>query len=251
MLRHTSTAADRRLAFLSRVPLRWAPLLWAPLLWAFLLCGPPACAETLLHLADTETVIVAPDELAASLRAEASSADPADAQQRVNAAMADALAQAHQVAGITVSTGAYSVWHIGPTQQDSTERWQASQSLELTSHDSVALLTLVGALQHKGLAIGALNWRLSRETQRKAHDEATRQALAALLGRAQEAAELLHLRFGSFKEVRLDNTTPMPIARFAPAMAIMAAPAAAPPSAEATDVPVSATADADAILLPN
>jgi predicted secreted protein len=229
MLRHTATTAA--------------------LILASLLCVSAACAETLLHLADTETVTVAPDELAASLRAEATSASPADAQQRVNAAMADALSHAHKVTGVTVSTGAYSVWHVGPTPQDNSERWQASQSLELTSHDSVALLALVGVLQHNGLTIGELNWRLSREAQRKAHDEATRQAIAALLGRAQEAADLLHLRFGSFKEVRLDGTTPMPIPRFAGAMAAMAAPAATPPSAVAMDLPVSATADADAILL--
>jgi predicted secreted protein len=225
-----------------------AGLLWAFPLWASLVWASPACAETLLHLADTETVTVAPDELAASLRAEASSANPADAQQRVNAAMADALAHARKVAGVTISTGAYSVWHVGPTPEDSSERWQASQSLELSSHDGVGLLTLVGALQHNGLAIGELGWRLSREAERKAHDEATRQALAALRGKTQEAAGLLDLRFDSFKQVRLDSAAPIPMPRFAGAMAAMAAPA--PPSAVAADVPVSATADADAILLP-
>jgi predicted secreted protein len=217
-------------------------------LWASLLCTLPAGAETLLHLADTETVTVAPDELAASVRAEARSADPADAQQRVNAAMSDALTQAKKVADVTVSTGAYAVWHAGPTPQDSSEQWQASQSLELTGHDGVALLTLVGALQHKGLVIGELSWRLSRGAQRKAHDEATRQALAALRGKAQEAAGLLDLRFDSFKQVRLDNVMPMPMPRFAGAMTAMAE--AAPPSAVAAEVPVSATAEADAILLP-
>jgi predicted secreted protein len=243
MLRRTATAAG-----LLWAPLLWASLLWASLLWASLLWASPARAETLLHLTDTETVTVAPDELAASLRAEASSANPADAQQRVNAAMADALAHARKVAGVTASTGAYSVWHVGPTPQDSSERWQASQSLELTSHDSVALLTLLGTLQQNGLAVGELGWRLSREAERKAHDEATRQALAALRGKAQEAAGLLDLRFGSFKQVRLDGTAQVPTPRFVGAMAAMAAPA--PPNAVATDVPVSATAEADAILLP-
>jgi predicted secreted protein len=230
MLRHTAIAAG---------------LLCVPLLLA-----PAARADTVLHISDTETVTVVPDELAASLRAEVSSANPADAQQRVNAAMAVALADARKVAGVTASTGAYSVWHVGPTSQDHSERWQASQSLELTSHDSDALLTLVGTLQHNGLVIGALNWRLSRDAERKAHDEATRQAIAALRGRAQDAAGLLDLRFGSFKEVRLDGAAPVPMPRFAGAMAAMAAPAAEPPHAEATDVPVSATADADVILLP-
>jgi predicted secreted protein len=233
MLRHTATAAG---------------LLSASLLGALMLWPSPACAETLLHLSDTETVTVAPDELAASLRAEASSASAADAQQRVNAAVADALAHAHKVAGVTASTGAYSVWHVGPTPQDSSERWQANQSLELTSHDGAALLTLVGILQHNGLAIGELGWRLSPEAERKAHDEATRKAIIALRGKAQEAASLLDLRFDSFKEVRLGASAPVPTPRFVGAFTAVAAPA--PPSAEAANVPVSATAEADAILLP-
>jgi predicted secreted protein len=207
----------------------------------------PARADTLLELSDTETVTVAPDELAASLRAEVSSASPADAQQRVNAAMADALSHARQAAGVTVGTGGYSVWHVGPTPQDKTERWQASQTLELSSHDGDALLALVATLQHNGLAIGDLTWRLSREAERKAHDEATRQAIAALRGKAEAAAGLLGLRFDSFKQVRLDATAPAPTPRFAGAVVAMAAPA--PPSAVAANVPVSATAAAEAVLV--
>lgn len=225
-----------------------AVLLCACLAGAWVLGTSPAWAETLLHLSDTETVSVMPDELAASLRAEASSPNPVDAQQRVNAAMADALAHARKVAGVIISTGAYNVWHMGPTPQDPTQRWQASQSLELTSHDSVPLLTLVGTLQHNGLAIEGLNWRLSHAAERKAYDEAMRRAITTLRGKAQQAAGLLDLRFDSFKEVRLGSAAPPPMPRFVGAMAAMAAPA--PPSAVAADVPVSASAEADAILLP-
>ncbi len=225
-----------------------ASLLAASLLGASLFAARPARAETLLQLADTETVTVAPDELVASLRAEVSSANPADAQQRVNAAMADALAHARTVAGVTASTGAYSVWHVGPTPQDSSQHWQASQSLELTGHDSTSLLALVGTLQKNGLAVGDLGWRLSPAAERKARDEATRQAIAALRGKAQEAAALLDLRFDSFKQVRLDGAAPVPAPRMVGTMSAMAATAA--PVAVAMDVPVSATADADAVLLP-
>ena len=219
-----------------------------------LLCAPLACAsaahaETLLHLSDTETVTVVPDELAAALRVEATSANPAEAQQRVNTAMADALARARKVPGITISTGAYSVWHVGPTPQDHTERWQANQTLNLTSRDGPTLLTLVGVLQHSGLAIESLNWHLSREAETKAHHEALRAAIAALRGKAAEAAGLLDLRFDSFKQVTLGQSAPPPLPRFAGAM-VMATAAAVPPSAVAADVPVSATVEADAILLP-
>ncbi|HUB48521.1 MAG TPA: SIMPL domain-containing protein [Acetobacteraceae bacterium] len=221
----------------------------AAVVCASLGCAPLACAETLLHLSDTETVTAVPDELEAALRVEATSANPADAQQRVNAAMADALARARKVPGITISTGAYAVWHVTPTPQDRTDHWQANQTLNLTSHDGPTLLTLVGVLQHSGLAIESLNWHLSREAERKAHDQALRAAIAALRGKAADAAGLLDLRFDSFKQVTLGETAPPPLPRFAPAM-VMAAAAPTPPSAVATDVPVSATVEADAILLP-
>lgn len=218
----------------------------AAVLWAWL---PAAHAETLLHLSDTETVSVMPDELAASLSAQASSATPAEAQKRVNAMIADALTHVRKVAGVTFSTGAYNVWHIGPTPQDHSERWQANQTLDVSSHDGTALLTLVGALQANGLAVDTLSWRLSRPAERKAHNEALREAIGALRGKATEAAGLLGLRFDSFKDVRLGQATPPPMPRFMGAVA-MAATAAPPPSAVAANVPVSATAEADAILLP-
>jgi predicted secreted protein len=215
-----------------------------------LLAASPARAETLLRLSETATVTAHPDELDASLRVEATSASPADAQRRVNATMDDALAAAKAVAGVTVSTGGYFVWRVGPTPADRTERWQANQSIELTSQDGAALLKLVGVLQQKGLAVGQLGWRLSDAATHTARAEATRKAIAALRGRAEDAASLLDLRFASFKEVRLDNTRPQPpVPRLM--MSMQATPAAAPPpSAEAADVTISATADADVVLLP-
>jgi predicted secreted protein len=206
-------------------------------------------AETLLHLGETATVMAAPDEIAAALRVEATSATAADAQARVNAIMQDALTRARSVAGLAVSTGGYGVWRVGPTAQDRTERWQAGQTLDLSGHDDSALLKLVGELQQKGLAVSSLGWRLSRQAERRAHQEATKQALAALRGRVDEAAALLDLRFEQFKEVRLDGqAAPRPMFRSAPRA--MAAGAPPPPSAVPEDVAISATAEADAILQP-
>jgi len=209
-----------------------------------------ARADTLLTLSETATVMEHPDELDASLRVEVRTANPADAQRRVNATMADALTAAKAVAGVTVSTGGYFVWRVGPTPQDQTERWQANQSIELTSHDGATLLKLVGELQQKGLAVGQLGWRLSENATRAARAEATRKAIAALRGRAEEAAALLDLRFGSFKQVRLDSTRPPPMGPRLMMSAQAASAQAAPPSAEAADVSISATADADVVLLP-
>jgi predicted secreted protein len=206
--------------------------------------------DTILRLAETATVMVTPDELAATLRAEAIAPNAQDAQKRVNEMMRDAVAAAKKVAGVTVSTGGYNVWRIAPTPADRTDRWQAGQSLNLSGRDGEAILKLAGDLQQKGLVEGNLGWRLSRETEQTARKEATKQALSGLRGRADDAAEILGLKFASFKEVRLDNVSPpiMPRQQTAVLRATMAA--APPPIAEAEDLPVSASAEADVILKP-
>jgi uncharacterized protein len=217
-------------------------------LLAGLLLTRPAYAEAVLHLAETATVTVAPDELAATLTAEATGASASDAQARVNSAMQAAIEQARAVSGVSVSTGGYGVWRTNqPGHPDS---WQVNQALNLAGHDGPALLTLVGALQQRGLAVGNLGWRLSRATERQAHQAATKQALAALRGRIDEAAALLDLRFEQYKDVRLDGASPQPMFRTMAAPMAVRSSAATPPSVATEDVPVSATAEVDAVLVP-
>jgi predicted secreted protein len=207
--------------------------------------------DTILRLAETATVMVAPDELAASLRAEAVAPNAQDAQKKVNEMMRDAVAAAKKIDGITVSTGGYNVWRIAGTPTDRTDRWQAGQSLNLSGKDGETMLKLIGDLQQKGFAQGNLGWRLSRDTEQAARKEATKQALSGLRGRADEAAETLGLKFASFKEVRLDSVTPPMMPRqLTGVMRATAMAAAPPPSAESEDLPVTATAEADILLKP-
>jgi uncharacterized protein YggE len=231
-----------RRSILTRLPL-------AALLLVSLVPGAQAqpAPLTVLKLAETASVKVPPDELAASLRAEAIAATAAEAQAKVNASIADGLARSKQVGGVEFSTGGYSVYRMGPNSStDKTERWQAGQSLELKCKDGEPLLKLVADLQKSGLAVQSLGWRLSPDAARKARSEATKQALAGLRGRADEAAGQIGLVFDRFQEVRIDSQRPGPIApRMMSAMAKSDAPS---PSAEAEDVVVSATAEADVLL---
>jgi predicted secreted protein len=217
---------------------------------AMALAGPAAAAETLLRLSETARVMTPPDEIVAALRAEATAPTAAEAQARVNAAVAHALDQAKQVAGITATTGSYSVWNQMPRDRpQGREAWRAAQTVEVKGGEGAALLGLVGVLQAEGLAVEHLAWQLAPETARHARTEATKLALGAVRARAEEAAGILGLRFDSFREVRLDNVRPLP----APSLRAMAAPAMAaapPPSAEAEDVAVEAGVEADAVLVP-
>jgi uncharacterized protein YggE len=76
-----------------------------------------------------------------------------------------------------------------------------------------------------------------------AREAATAKALGRLRARAEAAAKILGLSFDRFQEVRLDNARPAPMPRFAGAAMAMAAPVA-----EAADVDVTATVEADAVL---
>ncbi len=209
---------------------------------------PPAAAAaaTVLSLSATASVSVPPDELTASLRATAEAPGAERAQAEVNRAMATALTAARAVAGVRATTAGYTTWQRPPGSPGG-GAWQASQSLVLKAHDGPALLHLLGSLQAQGLAVDQLGWELSAAAQRKARDRATDAALGRLRGRATAAAQVLGLRFGSFRTVRLGPPPEIgPRPMFASAMRA----GGPPPSAVAEDVAVSATVSAEVVLLP-
>ncbi len=212
-------------------------LVTVPLL---LFCA-PAWAQTVLHLSETARVTVRPDELNASVKVSAGALSAAEAQNRVNTLVAHALDQAKAATGVTVTTGNYQVWHS--TQP---EQWNAEQSIDLRGRSGDAVLRLVGVYQSENLALSRLGWQVAGDTARAAKAEATREALGHLRERADDAAGVLGMRFAAFRDVRLDGTPP----NVGPAPRMMAAAAAALPSAQADDVSVEATVVAEILLQP-
>ena len=109
---------------------------------------------THLHLAATGSVPVTPDELVATLAAEATSPSPAIAQNRVNILIKRGLAAAGAVTGVEARAEDYSVQLVDqstpvgvggrPLQHPA---WVAHQTLELRSSSGDPLLDLVGKLQ--------------------------------------------------------------------------------------------------------
>lgn len=218
------------------------PALGAPVA---LRAQPAPLPETTLHLGESAEVMRAPDEVMATLRAEARAASAAAAQEAVNRAVAAAVARARSVAGVRVATGGYWTNRI-----DEGRAWQASQQVTLRGSDAAPLLELVGQLQGQGLATSSLSWQLTREAARAAREEASRLALDALRRRAEAVAAQLDLQVAGLREVRIDAPD-RPIPRPAPMLASRAASApAAPPVAVAEDVAVSATVEAVVVLRP-
>ena len=209
------------------------------------LAAPAAWADTILHLSVTASVTTMPDELVAQLTANADAPTPGAAQARVNQMVETALGAAKGLTAVTASTTQYSVWH----ETDPKDVWHASQGVALRSRDGGGLLTLVGTLQQDGLAIGDLGWQLSPAVAEKSYEQAMGRAVDLLTERAGTVASLLHLTLHGFQTLTVgqDGGPPAPLGM----MRMMAEPlaAAAPPSAKADVVTVSATVSGNARLV--
>lgn len=223
---------------------------------ALLIAAPARSAETILHLNQSMTLAVAPDEMLAILRAEATAPSSAEAQARVNALARAAITAAEPAKDVRLATTGYHVGRVAAAPNDRAGPWRATQTFRLASGDGAALLTLVGALQQKGLAVTAMQWRLSPETERKARQSAARDVLKTLTERTTDAAEALGMAFSHFRAIQLDtedpggspggpSPRPMAMSRMADAPA----PLAPPPTAQPDDVIITATAQVEAVLV--
>jgi uncharacterized protein len=203
--------------------------------------APPG--QTVLHLTQIAERKVVRDLLRAELRVEEVGADPIAVQAAVNRRMAAALERAHQVQGVAVETGSYSIDQEQPA--NGPLRWRATQTLILTGKAADALLKLAGQLQSDGLLMSSLSYEVSPETVRGAEEDLTAVALADLARRAASVAEHVHLAVLRYRDLRVGNaeTGGQPIPRFA-AMA-MAAPVAEPGEAM-----IRVTVSADLLLGP-
>lgn len=248
-MRTATSSARRRLVALA--------LLTAPL---FLLA--PASGQTAeatatpetgteLHLSETAQRRIARDRLRAVLQVQAEGGDPAKIQAEVNRRMAAALAAVKSVSAIEAETGDYTVYREGtPPDRQEPEKWQASQTLILTSKDMAAALGAIGTLQAKGLTVEGLGFDVAPETLRAAQDSLTAEALDALRARADRVAAAMNMTVARYKLLQVGNASeqgggpPMPMR----VMAAKSGTAAPPPAAEAGESTVWLTVDAQIVL---
>jgi uncharacterized protein len=198
---------------------------------------------TVLRLSQTAERMVLRDLLRIDLRVEETGADPLAIQTAINRRMAAALDRAHQVQGVRVETGSYSVGEERP--QSGPSRWRGSQSLILRSKAADAALKLAGALQSDGLLMSSMAYEASPETVRGAEEDLTAEALAALDRRAASIAENMHLAVLRYRDLRVGNAEAeggRPVPRFA------AAAMAAVPVAEPGEATIRVTIEAELVL---
>jgi uncharacterized protein len=202
----------------------------------------PPGGSTILHLSASASVPASPDQLVVNLVAQSTLPLAAAAQRRVNALIAEGMQAAHNMAGVEARAVGYSVT---PTDEKRS-MWNAQQTLQLRGPDGQSLLDLAGRLQERGLIAASLDWQLSPALRRKAHDEATTEALKELQARAAAAATTLGLHVDHATDVRLD----IPVYQPRPSFSVMAARGAPPPQATALPEDVTADVSADVVLRP-
>lgn len=223
----------------------------------------PPEGHVLINLSATETRKLAQDQLIASLRIEKEGPDVKKVQDDVNKTMAAAMAAVKDVKSVKSSTGGYYVYkNEQPIPDPKTGQytgktktvWQASQTIDLESKDSAAMMDLVGKIQTIGFAMNNLTYTLSPEKADVVRDEMMVLALKKLKDKAQKAAGALGKGGFELTDVNLDTggymPPPMPYARAAKAEMMMASDAVAAPVADAGETSISLTVSARALLKP-
>jgi len=207
-----------------------------------------AQAQTVLTVAANGSNTVDPDQIVASLDVQSSAASAAQAQAGVNREMKQALAAARGTAGVTATTGDYSVYQNSPDNGSTAKPvYQASQNLALSmaAPDGVppaSFTSLVGQLQSQGLLLNSLDGNLSAQGQNAANQGAIDDAIQQIQSQAAAVAARLGEHVGKFQSLNVNLGSPGPILR-APMM-MMAAAAAPPPQAAPGKVTIQANVTA-------
>jgi len=194
----------------------------------------PARPEgTVVLMNGTAELEVVNDEALAQFYFEAQDSDLARAQAQVNQRVAVAVAQLRRAdPGALLETTGYSSYPVyppgGPRKPSG---WRVRQGVSLRTTDLAALPRTVAAAQ-QSLALGGIDFRLSREARTKAESELIGRAIANLNDKIAAAAQALGVAATRVRleELNFGVSAPMPIAPRirAEAMASDAAPPAEP-----------------------
>lgn len=230
-------------------------VLAAAVLWAPVRAQPqaPRSEGTLLLMTGSAEVEVPNDEALAQFFFETQEADLPRAQSLVNQRVADAVAQLKRAdPKAAVETTAYSSY---PVYQPGTQRklvgWRVRQGVSLRTSDLAGLPRAVAAAQQT-LALGGIDFRLSRAARTKVEAELIEQAIANLNDKVAAAARALQV---PAERVRLEELNfgvapAPPVPRMRAEMAASGAPAVEEPRFDAGRSLQQLTVDGKARLLP-
>jgi predicted secreted protein len=220
------------------------------------LAAPPEARGecTLLLITGSAEVEVANDEAVAQFYFEAQDADLQRAQSQVNQRVAEGVAQLKRAdPKAQVETSGYSSY---PVYQPGTQRklvgWRVRQGVSVRTGDLAALPRTVAAGQ-QSLALGGIDFRLSRAARARVETQLIEQAIAHLNGKVQTVARAMNV---PAERVRMEELNfgvlppPMPIAARMRAEAMAASPPVEEPQFDAGQSLQQLTVTGKARLLP-
>jgi predicted secreted protein len=222
----------------------------------------PPAGHSILNLTVTEQMKLAQDTLSASLRYELDGGSANEIQDRINKAVAEAVAESKAYTGVKTTTGSYYVYVYDEGQiidprtgqaVSSSKKWRGTQTIELESEDSAKLLELAGKIQTKGFIMNGMNYSLSREKSESVQDELMQKALKQLGAKAKIAATALGKSGYDVIDININGSSPpvYPIYARASMMAMEKGVAdVATPVAEAGESEVSLSLTARVLLKP-
>ena len=210
---------------------------------------------SLLHISATETREVDQDLLIANLRIEVENADNKAVQNDINKGMKAALDLAKGYKDVKAITRGYNVHQYdkngGKRDRPRNMVWKGSQSVQLKSKNSEALLELAGKIQGAGFLMNGLSYTLSPEVAAQIQDEMLEAALTKLTSRAQRAAKAMGKSNAELKEINTQgNYNPVqPVYHRGMAkMEMMASDAMAAPVASPGETTITLNVNAKALL---
>ncbi|MCH2546530.1 MAG: SIMPL domain-containing protein [Alphaproteobacteria bacterium] len=206
--------------------------------------------QTLVTLSVTERMQVPQDTLHASLRIEETNKNPKALQDTINKATEKAVKAAKEVKDVKTSTGYYSVYQYNNSNSSRENmKWRGSQTINLESKNTEALLELAGEIQDMGFAMNNLNYTLSTEKADEVRDSMMEAALVRAREKANRAAKALNKSDVDIAMVNVDAST-----NFAQPMRVMRsnmmasdAMEMAAPTAEAGESEVTLTVTVNAV----
>jgi predicted secreted protein len=174
----------------------------------------------------------------ATIYVEASGANPAELAKRVNATITAALETAKAYEKVKTRSGNT---HTYPTnsKEGRISGWRIRSELLLESRAMLDLSELLGKLQEGTLVIGQIVLLPAPETEKKAEDEATLEAIAAFEAKAKLIADALKKTY-RIRQMNIRSAGQPPVVPMMRA-ATMAAMEAAPAPIEAGESQVSVT----------
>lgn len=219
--------------------------------------------HTALNISATDRVEVEQDLLIASLRIQEENKNAKTVQNKINKAMAMAVALVKKYPSLKVQTGQYYVhpdYRYIKTPRENNKRvldkWRGSQTLTIKSEVSEDVLKVTGDIQDMGFVMNNLNYQLSQKKHEEVRDALMETTVKKLYNRAKRVAKALGKSNVDIIEINVDanNHSPRPVyARASAKMEMMAMSAdagMAPPSAAAGETNVSMTINAMAIIKP-